>query len=72
MEWVGASVIAPRPNVPIEFEIAPGSGTCTGFFRDSMFFIDGEPAGYPRKLIRRWRYLEDASSRIGFGRALPG
>jgi hypothetical protein len=72
MEWVGASVIAPRPNVPIEFEIASGSGINTGHFRDSMFYIDGEMAGYPRKLIRRWRYLDDASARSDFACALSG
>ena len=75
MEWVGASVIAPRPNVPIEFEIASGSGINTGFFRDSMFYVDGEASGYPRKLIRRWRYLDerdDRSPRSGLASALPG
>lgn len=72
MEWVGASVIAPRPYVPIEFEIASGKGICAGNFHDSMFYIDGEPAGYPRKLIRRWRYVDDASARSDFACALPG
>ena len=66
MDWVGASVIAPRPNVPIEFEIAPGSGIRAGCFHDSMFYIDGEPAGYPRKLIRRWRYVDDIPARSDF------
>ena len=63
MEWVGASVIAPRPNAPIEFEIASGSGINTGFFRDSMFYGSGDPDGYPRKMIRRWRYLDEAAER---------
>jgi hypothetical protein len=75
MEWVGASVIAPRPNVPIEFEIASGNGINTGFFRDSLFYIGGDPSGYPRKLIRRWRYLDDRddrSPRNDLVSALPG
>ncbi|HVT32777.1 MAG TPA: hypothetical protein VHE32_09015 [Rhodanobacteraceae bacterium] len=56
MEWVNASVIAPRPQTPIEFEASPG--THVGYFRDSMFYSSDDPAGYPRRMVRRWRYLD--------------
>ena len=59
MDWVGASVIAPPPHVPIEFEIAAETGVHRGFFRDSRFYSTGDPAGYPRKMVRRWRYLAE-------------
>ena len=59
MDWVGASVIAPRPHTPIEFELASEAGVRMGFFRDAQFYIAGDPAGYSRKLIRRWRYLAE-------------
>ena len=62
MDWMGASVIAPRSNAPIEFEIAAEAGVRTGCFHDSQFYSAGDPAGYPRKLIRRWRYLADEST----------
>jgi len=61
MNWFGASVIAPRSYAPIEFEIAAQTGVLTGYFHDSMFYSDGEAAGYPRKLVRRWRYRVDES-----------
>jgi hypothetical protein len=70
MEWVGASVIAPRPQTPIEFEIASETAVRTGYFRDSMFYCAADPAGYPRKLVRRWRYLTDESARKDFACAL--
>jgi hypothetical protein len=70
MEWVGASVIAPRPHTPIEFEIASEKGIRTGLFHDSMFYIAGEATGYPRKMIRRWRYLDDATARIDLACAM--
>lgn len=63
MDWVGASVIAPRAHTPIEFEIASESAVRTGYFFDSMFYGSGDPDGYPRKMIRRWRYLDEASER---------
>lgn len=72
MEWVGASVIAPRPHTPIEFEIAFEAGTRTGNFHDSMFYSDGDPAGYPRRMIRRWRYVDDALARHDFACAING
>ncbi|HJT97216.1 MAG TPA: hypothetical protein VJ696_02790 [Rhodanobacteraceae bacterium] len=62
-QWVGASVIAPRPHTPIEFEIASEPGTRTGYFHESMFFSDGDAAGWPRRMIRRWRYLEEDAAR---------
>jgi len=70
MEWVGASVIAPRPNTPIEFEIASETVARKGYFSDSMFYCDGDPAGYPRRMIRRWRYLEEESARSDFACAI--
>lgn len=70
MEWVGASVIAPRPKTPIEFEIASQAGIRTGYFQDSMFYCAGDPDGYPRRMIRRWRYLDDAPERIDFAVAI--
>jgi len=63
MEWVGASVIAPRPHTPIEFEIAAEAGIRTGYFHEAQFYSAGDPAGYPRKLIRRWRYLAEEPAR---------
>ncbi|HVV97578.1 MAG TPA: hypothetical protein VHC92_10610 [Rhodanobacteraceae bacterium] len=63
MDWVGASVIAPRPQTPIEFEVASLPGTHVGHFRDSMFYSVDDPAGYPRRLVRRWRYLDEESAR---------
>lgn len=70
MDWVGASVIAPRPHTPIEFEIATETRTRTGYFRDSTFYSADDPAGYPRKMIRRWRYLDDAAARADFACAI--
>lgn len=70
MEWVGASVIAPRPYTPIEFQIASETGMRTGHFRDSMFYSHDDPAGYPRRMIRRWRYLEEQSARSDFACAI--
>ena len=70
MEWVGASVIAPRPKAPIEFEIASETGIRTGYFQDSMFYCAGDPAGYPRRMIRRWRYLDEESARTDFACAI--
>jgi hypothetical protein len=70
LEWIGASVIAPRPQTPIEFEIASVPGVRTGYFRESMFYSLGDPAGYPRKLIRRWRYLGDSAVRNDFACAI--
>jgi len=70
MEWVGASVIAPRPKTPIEFEIAWETGVRTGYFHDSMFYCTGDTAGYPRRMVRRWRYVDDASVRIDFACAI--
>jgi hypothetical protein len=70
MEWVGASVIAPRPHTPIEFEIAARPGTRTGYFHDAMFYGADESAGYPRKLIRRWRYIEENALRDPLARAV--
>jgi hypothetical protein len=72
MEWVGASVIAPRPQTPIEFQIASEPGTRTGYFCESMFYSAGDPAGYPRKLIRRWRYVDDGMARSDFACAING
>ncbi len=66
MEWIGASVIAPRPGVPIEFEIASETGVRKGFFRNAMFYAEGDAAGYPRRLIRRWRYADGETARIDF------
>lgn len=70
MDWVGASVIAPRPDTPIEFEIASETRARTGYFHESMFFSNGEAAGYPRKMIRRWRYLDEAAARADFACAI--
>ena len=70
MDWVGASVIAPRPHTPIEFEIAAVTGIRTGSFRDSMFYTAGDPTGYPRKMIRRWRYVDEAVARVDFACAI--
>jgi hypothetical protein len=41
-----------------------------GLFRDSMFYSADDPAGYPRKMIRRWRYLDDAATRADFACAI--
>ena len=71
-EWVGASVIAPRPHAPIEFQIGSETGIRTGCFHDSMFFSAGDPAGYPRKMIRRWRYLDETLAREDFACAMSG
>jgi hypothetical protein len=68
MEWVSASVIAPRPQTPIEFEASP-PGTHVGYFRDSTFYSADDPAGYPRRLVRRWRYLEESGDRDSTGEA---
>jgi hypothetical protein len=62
MDWVGASVIAPRPHTPIEFELASEPGVRTGYFQDAQFYSAGDPAGYPRKLIRRWRYVAEEAA----------
>jgi len=62
MDWFGASVIAPRPYAPIEFEIASQAGVLTGYFRDSLFFCHGDLTGYPRKMVRRWRYRADENA----------
>ena len=62
MDWFGASVIAPRPFAPIEFEIATQAGVLTGYFNEARFFSEGDAAGYPRKLVRRWRYLADETA----------
>jgi hypothetical protein len=70
LEWIGASVIAPRPHTPIEFEIASKPGIRTGYFREAMFYSAGDPAGYPRKLIRRWRYIDDGTARNDFACAI--
>jgi len=59
MDWVGASVLTPRPHAPIEFEVAAMAGVHRGYFHDSRFFSDGDAAGYPRKLVRRWRYVTE-------------
>jgi hypothetical protein len=69
MEWVGASVIAPRPHTPIEFEIAAHPGVRAGYFHEGQFYIAGDPAAYPRKLIKRWRYLaeEPAPTDVAYG-----
>lgn len=72
LEWIGASVIAPRPRTPIEFEIASEPGIRTGYFSESMFYRVGDPAGYPRKLIRRWRYIDDGVARADFACAING
>ncbi|HEV7489185.1 MAG TPA: hypothetical protein VGO25_00165 [Rhodanobacteraceae bacterium] len=63
-------MIAPRPKTPIEFEIASETGIRTGYFQDSMFYCNGDPDGYPRRMIRRWRYLDDASARMDFAVAI--
>jgi hypothetical protein len=63
MDWLGASVFAPRPDTAIEFQIAAEAGSHRGYFRGSMFFIDGDASGYPRRMVRRWRYADEASVR---------
>jgi hypothetical protein len=68
MEWVSASAIAPRPQTPIEFE-ASSPGTHVGYFRDSTFFSADDPAGYPRRLVRRWRYLDEQAAERATPRA---
>jgi hypothetical protein len=70
IEWVGASVIAPRPRVPIEFQIASEPGTRMGYFHESKFYEHGDPAGYPRRMIRRWRYLSEESAREDYACAV--
>ena len=72
MDWVGASVIAPRPDTPIEFEVVAEHGSRIGHFRDSTFYCIGEAAGYPRKLIRRWRYADENAARGNFACAIAG
>lgn len=70
MDWFGASVIAPRPFAPIEFEIAVHADVLTGYFNEARFFSEGDAAGYPRKLVRRWRYLAEESAPLAVPAAI--
>jgi hypothetical protein len=62
MEWFGASVIAPRENAAIEFELAGERAPSTGSYRDATFFDGRDTVGYPRRLVRRWRYASASAS----------
>jgi hypothetical protein len=60
MEWFGASVIAPRENASLEFELAGERTLRSGSYRDATFFDGSDAIGYPRRLVRRWRYASMA------------
>lgn len=52
-------MIAPRQDVAIEFEIASEPGILRGAFRDLRFYSAGDATAYPRKMVRRWRYVAE-------------